>query len=119
MLAKSLTVLSLAVALVSCNKEKPAPAASETVPFHGEKVVAPVAVPAAPVVPETVPAAPTPPEEEIGVEEPMVPESEVVIGEEASAAPATPGEHLDKAIRKTGEGIQRLGNAIERKAQGH
>jgi len=99
----------MGVALVSCKKEEtvtvqPAPV--------GEKVVAPVVVPPAVVV-EEAPAAPTPPEEEIGVEEPMVPESEVVIGEEPAT---TPGQKLDNAIQQTGKGLQRLGEKIERKA---
>lgn len=69
-----------------------------------------VPVVATPPVVET--PAVTPPEEEIGVEEPMVPESEVVIGEEG----ATPGQKLDNAIQQTGQGLQRLGEKIERKA---
>ncbi|MFT4176658.1 MAG: hypothetical protein QM627_08360 [Luteolibacter sp.] len=111
MFAKPVTAALLLVALTSCQK-KEQPSEPETTPLQGEKVIVPMATP---VESSETSSVPTPPEEEIGMEEPVIPESEVVIGEEAS--PSTPGEHLDRAIRKTGEGIQRLGDAIERKAE--
>jgi hypothetical protein len=40
-------------------------------------------------------------------------EEEVVVAEPAPATPKTPGQHLDHALQKTGEGIQTAGEKTE------